>query len=92
MNDEFSSIWLEVGFPGKKRFLVCNIYRDWQYLGQNNHSSLDVSEQLKRWKGFLEQWEKALETGKEYIVLGDFNLDFLGFNQNVPDIQNSSQF
>ena len=31
MNDSFSSIWLEVGFPGRKKFLVCNLYRECQY-------------------------------------------------------------
>ena len=76
MSEWFSSIWLEVGFPGKKKFLVCNLYRDWQYLGQEDHSSLEISEQLARWVIFLEQWEKALDTGKECIVMGDFNLDF----------------
>ena len=30
MSDNFSSIWMEVGFPGRARFLVCNLYRDWQ--------------------------------------------------------------
>ena len=46
MSDSFSSIWLEVGFPGKTRFLVCNLYRDWQYLGQDDDSSLDLSDQV----------------------------------------------
>ena len=26
MSEWFSSIWLEVGFPGRTRFLVCNLY------------------------------------------------------------------
>ena len=79
MSDKFSSIWLEVGFPGRTRFLVCNLYRDWQYLGQSDHTSLEISEQLARWIIFLEQWELALNTGKECIVTGDFNIDFLNF-------------
>ena len=33
MSDKFSSIWLEVGFPGRTKMLVCNLYRDWQILG-----------------------------------------------------------
>ena len=82
MSDKFSSIWLEVGLPGRQKFLVCNIYRDWQYIGQDNHSSLEISEQLARWIIFLEQWEKALDTGKECVVMGDFNLDFLNFHCN----------
>ena len=40
-----------------------------------------MSEQLARWTLFLEQWERALDTGKECIVMGDFNLDFLKFNR-----------
>ena len=28
MSDKFSSIWLEVGFPGRRRFLVCNVYTE----------------------------------------------------------------
>ena len=82
MSDKFSSIWLEVGLPGRSRILVCNVYREWQYLGQSDNSSLDTSEQLARWILFLEQWEKALDSGKECIVMGDFNLDFLKFNRS----------
>ena len=89
MSDKFSSIWLEVGFPGRKRFLVCNLYRDWQYLGQSDHSSLEMSEQLARWINFLEQWELALDTGKECIVMGDFNIDFLNFYRT--DLPSSCQ-
>ena len=81
MSDKFSSIWLEVGFPGRTRFLVCNLYREWQYMGQADHSSLDITEQFSRWVIFLEQWEKALDTGKEVVVMGDFNLDFLTFHR-----------
>ena len=89
MSDRFSSIWMEVGFPGRSRFLVCNIYRDWQYLGQADNSSLDISEQLIRWLVFIEQWEKALDSGKECIVMGDFNLDFLSFSSEVYTPSNS---
>ena len=28
MSDEFSSIWLEVGLPNQKKFLVCQVYRE----------------------------------------------------------------
>ena len=36
MSDEFSSIWLQIGLPGKRKFLVCQLYREWRYLGQPN--------------------------------------------------------
>lgn len=32
MSDDFSSIWMEVGLPNKKKILVCQIYREHQYL------------------------------------------------------------
>ena len=80
MSDKFSSIWLEVGFPGKTKFLVCNLYREWQYLGQPDSVSLGIPAQLERWLTFLVQWERALGTGKEVIVMGDCNLDFLKFD------------
>ena len=37
---------------------------------------------MTRWCIFLEQWEKALATDKEVIVLGDFNLDHLQFSNS----------
>ena len=90
MSDDFSSIWLEVGFPNKSKFLVCNIYREWQYLGQNSDESRSPTEQLNRWLIFLDQWERALESGKECIVMGDFNLDFLTFNYLTAESSNQS--
>ena len=89
MSDCFSSIWLEVGFPGKSKILVCNLYREWQYMGQADNSSSSIPEQMARWVVFLQQWEKALESGKEVVVLGDFNLDFLTFQS--PNFVASSQ-
>ena len=37
----------------------------------------------------MEQWEKALDTGRECVVMGDFNLDFLCFHRN--DLPTNSQ-
>ena len=53
MDREFSSIWLELGLPRKKKFLVCQLYREWQYLGQADNSSRSIPEQLARWSIFL---------------------------------------
>ena len=81
MSDQFSSIWLEIGMPGKKKILVCQLYREWRYLGQpdRGRESNSPQEQLRRWIIFLDQWENALATGKEVIVLGDCNLNHLKF-------------
>ena len=80
MSSSFSSIWLELGLPGKKKFLVCQLYREWQYMGQADRDSRSIPQQMVRWLMFLEQWERALASGKEVIVLGDVNLDHLKFD------------
>ena len=82
MSDQFSSIWLEIGLPGKRKILVCQLYRDWRYLGQPNkgESSKPKQEQMRRWVIFIDQWEQALATGKEVIVMGDCNIDLLKFD------------
>ena len=60
------------------------MYRDWQYLNQHDNSSNEIQAQLQRWLLFLEQWERALLEGKEVLVLGDMNLDFLKWTKTVP--------
>ena len=82
MSDQFSSIWLEIGLPGKSKILVCQLYREWRYLGQPDRGahSHTAQEQMRRWIIFIDQWEQALATGKEVIVLGDCNLDLLKFD------------
>ena len=79
MDDSFSSIWLELGLPRKKKFLVCQLYREYQYLAQADNSSRSIPEQLVRWSTFLNQWQRALDSGKEVIVMGDFNLNHFKF-------------
>ena len=80
MDEEFSSIWLEVGLSRQKKFLISHIYRDWQYLGQQNQDSLTVQEQKRRWDIFLHQWESAIQEKSEIHIQGDFNLNFLDFS------------
>ena len=69
MSDNFSSIWMEVGLPKKKKILVCQLYREWQYLGQAGSESNSIQSQLERWVTFIDQWERAIDTGKEVIVI-----------------------
>ena len=59
MNNTFSSIWLEVGLPNKRKILICNVYREWGYLRQSDKSSHTINAQLQRWSVFLDQWERA---------------------------------
>ena len=86
MNETFNSIWIECGLPRQKKILVCNIYRQWQLPNQgNDKTSALVTSQLERFITFLDQWERAIATGREICVLGDFNLNFLNFRRpNLP--------
>ena len=83
MSDQFSSIWLELGLPNKKKFLICQLYREWRYMGQADRGeySNTSEQQMRRWVIFIDQWERALATGKEVIVMGDCNIDHLKFNK-----------
>ena len=55
-------------------------------MGQASSDSGSIPEQLVRWLMFLDQWESALASGKEVIVLGDVNLDHMKF-QDSGDLQ-----
>ena len=81
MCNTYSSIWLEIGLPGHKRFLVSQSYREWQQKGSTSSSSLP--EQLVRWLVFLEQWERALAEDKEVIVAGDMNINHLDWTDDI---------
>ena len=71
MDEEFSSIWVEIGMPGKKKFLLCQLYRDWRYLGQVDRGiySNRTQEQLRRWTIFLDQWDQAIAADKRRVYL-----------------------
>ena len=77
MDSRISAIWMEVGLPHKKKIIVCQAYREWKYMGQEDASSGTVAAQFERWSTFLTLWEKALLEGKEVIMMGDINLDFV---------------
>ena len=89
MSSEFSSVWLEINLPKQKRILVGNAYRDWQYLGQNDNSSLNIEAQLERFTKFVDKWETALASNMECHLLGDLNLNFLEYSK--PSIPTNSQ-
>ena len=83
MSPNFSSIWLQCGMPNKKKFLVRNLYREWQLLGQGeDKSSKDIRQQLDRWVIFLDQFERALTCNMEVYCMGDVNLDFMTWTKS----------
>ena len=77
MSADYSSIWLQVGLPNQKQFLVCQTYREWQLLKQQDLTSKSIESQLGRWKIFIGQWESALSSSLEVLVTGDMNINHL---------------
>ena len=77
MDESVSSIWLELGFKHQRKILLGSLYREWQLLGQTDKVSGSSASQLERWKAFLSQWEQALGEGRETVVMGDINIDWL---------------
>ena len=77
MSNDCSSIWMQVGLPRHKQILVCQTYREWQLLHQDDSSSKSIAAQLSRWVIFLDQWERALNSGLEVVVCGDMNINHL---------------
>ena len=82
MDDVFTSIWLKIKRPGAKGLLVCGLYREHQYLGQDTDWSLQPHEQSRRWSHFLRQVETA-RLSEICHIIGDVNLDFVKWN--TPD-------
>ena len=85
MNPQVSAVWLEVGLPGKQKFLVCNAYREWGYPNQPDKQSHSVPAQKTWWSLFLDGWEAAIKEDKEIIVLGDMNICHIKWmQQDLP--------
>jgi hypothetical protein len=89
MCDKYPSIWMEVGLPRHKKFIVGQTYREWQLPNQPDKTSLTVPEQLGRWMIFLDQWERALDSGLEVHLLGDLNINHC--NWTDPNLPASNQ-
>ena len=89
-DNRISAIWLEVGLPHKKKILLCQGYREWRYMGQNDNISNTVAAQYERWSIFLGLWEQALLEGKEVIVMMDANLDFLKWTREDLPVSDST--
>ena len=71
--------------PNKKKILVCQGYREWQFLRQADSTSSTVAAQLEQWSIFLAYWEQALIEYKAVLVMMDANLDFLKWTRdNLP--------
>ena len=75
MDNLVTSIWVKV-LGHNSNILIGGIYREHQFLHQQDDSSLQPQEQLRRWNAFLEQIERA-STSSNCHIIGDFNLDHI---------------
>lgn len=70
-----------MGGAGKRKLLCGMIYREHQYLGQDDDESLKMENQIKRWQLCCDNWVKASDRN-DCIILGDINLDYLKWEDN----------
>ena len=50
--EDFCSIWMEVGLPREKKFLLCGVYHEWAHLklhGKTDDSHGNKKHQEERW-------------------------------------------
>ena len=92
MSDNFSSIWVELGMPRRKKILVSNLLRDHQWMKQGaDKSSKTQKAVIERWIAYIDQWKRALDSGLEVDSIGDFNIDsqslFTSKGQQKPLIE-----
>ena len=76
--ENFSAIWLEVGLPHQKKFLLAGVYREWAHLQNNGEAGVQQGTKLdqeERWRDFLDVWEDALDNSIDVTVVGDINID-----------------
>ena len=81
-----STVWLQIGTPGTKQFLLQGAYRQFQRFGMKG--SISHPQQKARWNQLISNWEKATLEDREILTFGDMNLDSLVWDQ-PPGSQSS---
>ena len=71
--DSVAAIWLEICPRQKNSILVCQVYREWRLLGDENLGSHAAQEE--RWRKFVNVFKSVADTGQELHVMGDCNLN-----------------
>ena len=91
---EFPAIWVELSPQAQRPILVCQVYREWTRLIPGSNKAVDgsksVREQLRRWTPFVAKWKQIIQTGQEWHVLGDFNMDRNRWQQIIVDNDNQA--
>ena len=73
MGTEFPETWVEIGEKGKKKILICQMYREFKRWGEDkNVSNTEGEKRLQQW---FQRIERTLELDKEIWLMGDWNAD-----------------
>ena len=78
-NDHIPSITLEIGLGRATRTYVHYYYREWRngVTGEGDNNS-----QLAHLKQHISQWKELVDTGRNFVALGDSNLCAKSWNEN----------
>ena len=73
------TITLEVGFGRSTKHFVNLYYREWKSIitGENTQES-----QIQNLRKLMNVWQRATDSTKDFVSLGDMNLCALSWNQN----------
>ena len=84
MDKRVSSIWYKISSRGCKTLYLTGVYREQTVLRQmDGNDSESEQKQNLRWKVFMDQWQRANRLS-DCIVLGDFNLDKMKWDNPNP--------
>ena len=76
MDENITSIWIEIPRRGEKKLLLGAVYREQSITGiPKPNNSDEINQQIRRWKHLLQQWSRVGVSNDTYVV-GDTNLDF----------------
>ena len=92
--NNFATIWVELSPQASNPILVCNLYREWGILQPGSRriiqGSRDKSEQKERWQKFIAIWKRIVQSGQEFHVLGDCNMDRNKWRQIIVEDGNQA--
>ena len=74
MNMNVPEVWLEIQVMNRRRFLFCQIYREFTPWG-GGEEGRRLKQQEERLEEWLEKVADTIQAGREIWIVGDLNLD-----------------
>ena len=69
---QISTVWIQVGLPGTKHFLIQALYRQFQRPGISGSKTQPAQE--ARWTQLIDVWNKTMDEKREILTFGDTKL------------------